>query len=105
MGTPKSSAEATENSAETAQNLCGKVECTIVREIFASTARNPIRLEARQYIREATIQNKLRLGKCDVYTVKEILGYREKKSYISVARGEQRERNIYEGQEEKQIHK
>ena len=40
-----------------------------------------------EYKMEATNQNKMRLDKCDAYTAKEILGYRGRKSYVSVARG------------------
>ena len=35
---------------------------------------------------EATNHSKMRLDKCDAYTTKEILGYRGKISYVSVAR-------------------
>ena len=35
---------------------------------------------------EATIQNKMRLDKCDTYKVKETVGYRGKKTYMSVTR-------------------
>ena len=41
----------------------------------------------REYKMEATIQNKIRLDKCDAYTAKETLGYRGRKSNMSAARG------------------
>ena len=36
---------------------------------------------------KASIQNKMRIEKCDAYKGKEILGYRGGKSYVSAARG------------------
>ena len=45
--TPKSFAEATISSAETAQSLYRKEEHTIVGKSFASTAKNPIRQEKK----------------------------------------------------------
>ena len=39
-----------------------------------------------EYKMEPTIQNKMRLDKCDAYTTKETLGYRGRKSYVSAAR-------------------
>ena len=47
LGTPKSSAEASGNSAETAQSLCRKEKCTIVGRSFASIAKNPTRQETK----------------------------------------------------------
>ena len=47
--TLKSFAEATENSAGTAQSLCKKEECTIVGG-FACTVKNPTKQEKRKYI-------------------------------------------------------
>ena len=51
-----------------------------------------------EYKMEATIQNKIRLDKCDAYTAKETLGYRGRKSYVSAARGaakiEEKQRRI-----------
>ena len=49
---------------------------------------------------EATIQNKMRLDKCDVYTAKERLGYRGRKSYVSVARGAAKREKKQRGTEE-----
>ena len=34
--------------------------------------------KCEEYKMEATIQNKMRLDKCDAYTAKETLGYRER---------------------------
>ena len=36
---------------------------------------------------EATFQNKMRLDKCEAYTAKETLGYRQTKFYVSAERG------------------
>ena len=79
FGTPKSSAEAIRNSAETAQSIYRKEEHTIMGSFFTSTAKNPIKQETkicREYTIEATIQHKMRLNKCDAFTAKKTLGYR-----------------------------
>ena len=36
---------------------------------------------------KATTQNKMKLDICDAYIAKETLGYRGRKSYVSMARG------------------
>ena len=54
-----------------------------------------------EYTIEATIQNKMRLDKCDVYKAKETLGYMARKAYVAATR----EKKTREAQEEKQIHK
>ena len=61
MGTPKSTAEATENSANTAQSLCGKVECTVVGETAAFTVRKPENMW--KIHKKNTIQNRMKLDK------------------------------------------
>ena len=56
---------------------------------FASTAKNPTIQETKickEYTIEATIQNKMRLDKCDAYTAKKALGYKGRKAYIAVTR-------------------
>ena len=71
-----------------------RMECTIVGGNFASTARNPTTHETRKYvenIKEANIQNKMRLDKCDAYTAKETLGYRRGNTF-QLQEGQQRER-------------
>ena len=40
-----------------------------------------------EYTIETIIQNKMRLDKCNTYTVKETLGYRRRKKYAVAARG------------------
>ena len=50
LGTPKGSADTTKNSVQTAQNLCWKVECTIVGRDLYLTAINPTRQETRKYV-------------------------------------------------------
>ena len=50
-----------------------------------------------EYITEATIHNKMRLGKCNEYKAKETLGNRGRKTYVEAAKRE--------GQEKNQIHK
>ena len=52
-----------------------------------------------EYTVKATIQNKMRLDKCDAYTAKETLVYRERKSTQ-----QQKDRKTRKKQE-KQIHK
>ena len=47
--TKKSTAEATADSAQTAENICRKEEFTIVEETFTSTAKNYTRQETRKY--------------------------------------------------------
>ena len=49
FGHPKSTAEATGNSAQTAQNTCRREEYTIVEGIIASTAKNRTRQKTRKY--------------------------------------------------------
>ena len=53
-----------------------------------------------EYIKKATIKNKIRVDKCDAFTAKEILGYSGKIICLSCKKDRKRER-----QEEKQIHK
>ena len=55
----------------------------------------------REYTIEATIQNKKRQDKFDVYTATETLGNRERKTYVVAAR----EPAKREEQEEKQTYK
>ena len=50
MGPPKSSTEATETSAKTAQRLCRNVECTIVGETSVFSVKKPTRQETRKYV-------------------------------------------------------
>ena len=76
------------------------------RGIFAFTAKKkPTRQETRKYVEniqwKTTIQNEMRLYKCDVCTVKKTLEYRGESSTWQ----QQRKRKTKEGQEEKQIHK
>ena len=71
MGTLKYSA--TGNSAKTAQNLCRMVECTFNGGLLPQLQGTPQYRRQKicgEYIREANIQNKIRLDKCDVYTAK-----------------------------------
>ena len=42
----------------------------------------------------------MRLDKCNVYTAKEKLGYRGRKSYVSVARGAEKREEKQRGTEE-----
>ena len=51
--TKKNTAEVTGNTANTAQNICRREECTIVEMIFASTAKDPTRRETRKYVENA----------------------------------------------------
>ena len=57
-----------------------------------------------QYTIEATIPNKIRLDKCDVYTAKETLGYRGRKTYVTAVRRAAKRKGTKEEQEEKQTH-
>ena len=73
---------------------------------FASTAKNPTIQETKickEYTIEATIQNKMRLDKCDAYTVKETLGYRERKMYVAATKGPAKREKQMEKQTHKQI--
>ena len=45
---------------------------------------------------EARIQRKMRLDKCNAYTANEILGYRGRKSYVSAAKREEKQRGTEE---------
>ena len=95
MCTPKGSAEATGNS-ETAHSLYRKEECTIVGRSFASTAKNLQRQETkiwREFTTVGTIQNKMRVDKCNAYTTKETLGYIRRKEYVAVAKRGKPERD------------
>ena len=56
-----------------------------------------------EYKMKATIQNRMRLDKCDAYTAKETLGYRWRKSYDSTARRAAKREEKKEGQKKKQI--
>ena len=40
-----------------------------------------------EYTIEATIQNKMKLNKCDAYTVKETQWYKGRKTYVATVRG------------------
>ena len=46
-----------------------------------------------EYTIEATIQNNMRLDKCNAYTAKETLGYKERKKYIAATRAANGEEN------------
>ena len=91
QSTQKRTAEVTGNSAQTAQNISRKKECTIVEGTFASTAKKTHKTGDKkiceEYEMEVTILSKMRLEKCGAYTVKETLGCRGRKTYISPARG------------------
>ena len=50
LGTPKSTAEATENSANTTQSLWRKAECKIVGDTSALTVRKHTGQETRKYL-------------------------------------------------------
>ena len=68
------------------------------RGTFTSTAKKLHKTGdkkiCKEYKMEAAIQNKMRLNKCDVYTAKETLGYKGRKSYMRAARGaEERDKN------------
>ena len=56
-----------------------------------------------EYKMDATIQKKMRLNKCDVYTAKETLGYKERK-FCQRHEEQQKEKKNREGQEKKQIY-
>ena len=58
-----------------------------------------------EYKMEATIQNKMRLDKCDTYTAKETLGNRGRKSYMSASRGAAKQKKNRKGQKKKQIYR
>ena len=58
----------------------------------------------REYKMEATIQNKMRLDKCDAYTVKETLGYRGENPICQQQEEQQKQKKNREGQENKQIY-
>ena len=58
-----------------------------------------------EYKMEATVQCKRRLDKCDVYTTKETLGYKERKSYVSAARGAAKEKKNRERLKKKQTYR
>ena len=90
LGTPKSSAETTRNSAETVQSIYRKEECTIVGDLCLyckETQKTGDKKICGDYIIEAKIKNKMRLDKCDAYTAKETLGYRVRKTFVAAARG------------------
>ena len=57
-----------------------------------------------EYKMEATIQNKMRLDKCDAYTAKETLGYRERKSYMSEQEEQKKREENRGGHKKKQIY-
>ena len=87
--TQKCTTEVTGNSAQTAQNICKRAECTIV-ENFCIYCKKPHKTGNKKickgYKIEATVQNKMRLDKCGVFTATETLGYRRIKFYVPVAR-------------------
>ena len=51
FGHPKRYCRSDRNSAQTAENICRRVECTIVERTFVSTAKNHIRRETRNYVK------------------------------------------------------
>ena len=58
LGTPKSTAETSGNSAKTAQSLCRKEECTIDEGTFAPTAKKePHKTGDKKICREYTSHN------------------------------------------------
>ena len=85
--TQKSPAEVTGNTAEHLQE--GRMHD--YRGNFCINCKEPHKTGdekiCEKYKMEATTKNKMRLDKYDAYTAKETLGYRGRKSYVSVARG------------------
>ena len=81
LGIPKSSTEATGNCAETKQSLCRKEEFKIVGGTFTVTAKNPTRLEIRRYVKNIPQKPEF-----NMYTAKETLGCRGRKTYGAAAR-------------------
>ena len=92
---PKKYCRSKRSSAGGAENRFKRRENTIAVD-YCAFCKEPYRTEDKntcgEYKKEASIQNKMRIEKCDAYKAKEILGYRGGKSYVSAAKREENQR-------------